>query len=114
MKKTSAVAALWALAQETRLDIYRHLVQAGPDGVAAGDIGSRLGLPAPTLSFHLAQMKHAGLILAERRGRSIRYAANYPVMNRLLAYLTENCCGGDAAACAPAACGPAKSRSIAS
>lgn len=102
MKKTTVIDALGALAQETRLDIFRLLVQAGADGVAAGDIGDRLGLPLPTLSFHLAQLKHAGLALARRQGRSIFYAANYAVMNGLLAYLTENCCGGEAAVCARA------------
>jgi len=106
MKKNSVLAALGALAQETRLDIFRLLVQAGGDGVAAGEIGDRLGLPLPTLSFHLAQLRHAGLALARRQGRSIIYAANYPAMNGLLAYLTENCCGGEAA-CAAAETAPA-------
>jgi ArsR family transcriptional regulator len=107
MKKTEIVAALAALAQDTRLDVYRMLVQAGADGLAAGQIGERLELPSPTLSFHLAQLKHAGLVTHRRDGRSIIYAANYPAMNGLLGYLTENCCGGDVAQCGVPACAPA-------
>jgi DNA-binding transcriptional ArsR family regulator len=101
MELTHTVAALAALAQETRLEIYRLLVQAGPNGLPAGAIGARLALPLPTLSFHLAQLKHAGLVVAQRDGRSIIYAANYAAMNDLIAYLTENCCGG--ASCLPTA-----------
>jgi ArsR family transcriptional regulator, arsenate/arsenite/antimonite-responsive transcriptional repressor len=99
MEKAAAVAALAALAQETRLDIFRLLVQAGPDGLAAGRIGERLALPSATLSFHLNQLKHAGLITFRRAGRSLIYGAAYTAMNDLLAYLTENCCQGDAARC---------------
>jgi ArsR family transcriptional regulator len=105
MEKTATIAALAALAQETRLDVYRLLIQAGPAGLAAGRIGERLALALPTLSFHLAQLKHAGLVTARRDSRSIIYAANYAVMNGLLAYLTENCCGGDQTAC-DVACAP--------
>ena len=94
-----ALAALAALAQETRLDVFRLLVEAGTDGVPAGRIGERLGLPSATLSFHLAQLKHARLVTVRRESRSLIYAAAYPVMDDLLAYLTENCCGGDPAAC---------------
>lgn len=101
------IAALGALAQQTRLDIFRLLVQKGPGGVAAGEIGERLGLPSPTLSFHLNQLRFAGLVGARRKSRSIIYSANYESMNGLLAYLTENCCGGSAAACLPQACEPA-------
>jgi ArsR family transcriptional regulator, arsenate/arsenite/antimonite-responsive transcriptional repressor len=101
MKKATVITALAALAQDTRLDIYRFLVEAGPDGAPAGQIGDRLKLPSPTLSFHLAQLKHAGLVTCRRESRSIIYAANYAAMNGLIAYLTENCCGR-AAACAPA------------
>ncbi|HEV2546462.1 MAG TPA: metalloregulator ArsR/SmtB family transcription factor [Stellaceae bacterium] len=104
MEPNTTIAALAALAQETRLEVYRLLVQAGPDGLPAGSIGAKLSLPLPTLSFHLAQLKHAGLVAARRQGRSIIYAANYGAMNGLIAYLTENCCGG--ASCLPA---PAKS-----
>ena len=108
MEKDAAIAALAALAQETRLDVYRVLVQAGPGGVPAGRIAERLALPLPTLSFHLAQLRHAGLVTARRASRSIIYAANYAGMNGLVAYLTENCCGQDAAcvtACEPLAQG---------
>src|SRR5665213_357710 len=92
MEKMHAIAALAALAQESRLDVFRLLVQAGPAGLPAGQIGERLGLPAATLSFHLSQLKHAGLVTFRREGRSLIYAAEYPAMNGLLAYLTENCC----------------------
>jgi DNA-binding transcriptional ArsR family regulator len=107
MEKIEIIAALAALAQDSRLDIYRMLVQAGAEGLPAGRIGERLDLPLPTLSFHLAQLKHAGLVTHRRDGRSIIYAANYPAMNALLGYLTENCCGGDTAACGVTACAPA-------
>lgn len=109
MDKSRAVAALSALAQESRLDIFRLLVQAGPSGVAAGQIGERLGLPAATLSFHLNQLKHADLIGFRRDGRSLIYAAAYPVMSDLMGYLTENCCQGNPAACAIPVCPPAAS-----
>jgi ArsR family transcriptional regulator len=110
MEKTETIAALGALAQETRLDVYRLLVQAGPSGLPAGQIGERLALALPTLSFHLAQLRHAGLVTARRDSRSIIYAANYAAMNGLLAYLTENCCGGGQAAC-EVACAPAADQS---
>jgi DNA-binding transcriptional ArsR family regulator len=97
MEKSDAVAALAALAQECRLDIFRLLVQAGPDGVAAGRIAERLALPGATLSFHLSQFKHAGLVTRRRESRSLIYAAAYDAMNDLLAYLTAHCCQGDAA-----------------
>jgi DNA-binding transcriptional ArsR family regulator len=93
MEKREALAALGALSQETRLDIYRLLVQAGPDGMAPGQIGEQLGLPSATLAFHLKELKIAGLVTFTRNGRSLIYAAEYPVMNALLLYLTENCCG---------------------
>ena len=93
MKKSEALAALAALAQETRLDIYRLLVQTGQDGMAAGKIGEELGLPSATLAFHLKELKHAGLVTFTREGRSLIYAAIYPTMTALLAFLTENCCG---------------------
>jgi ArsR family transcriptional regulator len=99
MEKTNAIAALAALAQESRLDIFRLLVQAGPDGMAAGQIGERLGLPSATLSFHLSHLKHAGLVTFKREGRSLIYAAEYAAMNGLLGYLTENCCQGDPTSC---------------
>lgn len=93
MEKLHAIAALAALAQETRLDIYRLLVQAGPDGLPAGHIGESLGLPSPTLAFHLKELRNASLVTFTRSGRSLIYATEYPVMNALLSYLTENCCG---------------------
>jgi ArsR family transcriptional regulator len=104
MDKMNAIAALAALAQPSRLDVFRLLVQAGPDGVPAGQIAERLQLPAATLSFHLNQLRHAGLVSCRRESRSLIYAAAYPTMNALLAYLTENCCQG-AAICGPGICG---------
>lgn len=106
MKKSTAVAALGALAQETRLEIFRLLVQKGPEGLAAGDIGDRLRLPSPTLSFHLNQLRFAGLVTSRRVSRSIIYSANFKAMNGLLAYLTENCCGGRQELCVPEGCTP--------
>src|SRR5215469_12071381 len=94
MEKAAVLGALGALAQETRLDIFRLLVQKGPEGMPAGEIGERLGLPSPTLSFHLNQLRFAGLIASHREGRSIIYSANFKTMNDLLGYMTENCCGG--------------------
>lgn len=105
MKTNEAVGALAALAQETRLAIYRLLVEAGPNGLAAGAIAERLAVAPSSLSFHLASLTHAGLINQRRMSRSLIYAADFAAMNGLVAYLTENCCGG--AACAPA-CQPAK------
>jgi ArsR family transcriptional regulator len=95
MEKHEALAVLSALAQETRLDIYRLLVQAGDDGLPAGKIGDELGLPSATLAFHLKELKHAGLATFTREGRSLIYAAVYPAMHALLAFLTENCCQGN-------------------
>ncbi len=103
MKKEAAVQALGALAQETRIEIFRLLVQAGPAGLPAGIIGARLGLPSPTLSFHLNQLRFAGLVSSRRESRSIIYSAKFGTMNQLLAYLTENCCGGRPELCAPVA-----------
>ncbi len=97
------IAALGALAQETRLDIFRLLVQNGPEGLPAGEIGSRLGQPSPTMSFHLNQLRFAGLVSSRRESRSIIYSANFKAMNDLLAYLTDNCCGGRPELCSPAA-----------
>lgn len=107
MEKTDVIAALTALAQETRLDIFRLLVEAGPEGMAAGQIGDRLGLASATLSFHLNQLKHAQLVKFRRESRSLIYTAEYPVMNALMAYLTENCCQGANASCGIPACDPA-------
>ncbi len=96
MEIKAAVAALAALAQDTRLEIFRLLVQQGPAGLPAGDVAERLGVPAATLSFHLSQLRHVGLLLSRRDGRRIVYAADYARMNALLAYLTENCCRPEA------------------
>jgi DNA-binding transcriptional ArsR family regulator len=104
MEKMDAIAALAALAQESRLDIFRLLVQAGPDGLPAGQIAARLNLPAATLSFHLNQLRHAGLLTFRRESRSLIYAAEYAAMNDLLAYLTENCCQGERPSCGVGPC----------
>ena len=104
MEKSDAIAALAALAQESRLDVFRLLVQVGADGLPAGQIGERLGLPSATLSFHLNQLKQAGLVTFRREGRSLIYAADYATMNDLLTYLTENCCQGDARGCGAGVC----------
>lgn len=97
-----AVQSLGALAQGSRLSIFRLLVQAGPRGMAAGSIGEKLDLPPATLSFHLAGLTRAGIADSRQDGRFVIYSANFPNMNRLVEYLTENCCGG--ASCAPASC----------
>jgi ArsR family transcriptional regulator, arsenate/arsenite/antimonite-responsive transcriptional repressor len=97
------IGALGALAQETRLDIFRLLIQKGPEGMPAGDIGARLGQPSPTMSFHLNQLRFAGLVSSRRESRSIIYTANFKTMSDLLGYLTENCCGGRGELCAPIA-----------
>ena len=104
MEITNAVSALAALAQQSRLEVFRLLVAAGTDGLPAGQIGERLGLPGATLSFHLNQLRQAGLVTFRREGRSLIYLAEYDAMNALLAYLTENCCQGDAAACNVGVC----------
>jgi len=106
MESKTAVAALSALAQDSRLHVYRLLVQAGPEGLAASDIAERLGIPANTMSFHLKTLSHAGLILARQEGRFIYYSANYEQMNSLLGFLTENCCGGRS--CVPEVIAPRK------
>lgn len=106
MEKLDAIAALGALAQESRLEIFRLLVQAGPDGISAGRIGERLGLPLATLSFHLNQLKQANLVTVRRESRSLIYMAAYPAMKDLLGYLTENCCKGDAGTCGIGVCDP--------
>jgi DNA-binding transcriptional ArsR family regulator len=100
MKKSTVIGALDALAQETRLDIFRLLVEKGPEGLPAGELGERLGQPSPTMSFHLSQLRFAGLVDSRRDGRSIIYSANFKMMSNLLGYLTENCCGGRTELCA--------------
>ncbi len=101
MEKTDAVAALAALAQDSRLDVFRLLVQAGPEGMPAGAVAEALGLAPNTLTFHFDRLRMAGLVAVRREGRSMIYAARFETMNALLGFLTENCCGG-AASCAPA------------
>jgi predicted transcriptional regulator len=102
MELKSALRALEALSQESRLAIFKSLVEAGPNGLSAGQIAARLHLPAPTLSFHLSQLKHAQLASCQRASRSLIYSADFGTMNGLVAFLTENCCGGDPDLCAPA------------
>ena len=109
MEKLDAVAALAALAQGNRLDVFRLLVQAGPEGMPAGGVAAALDLAPNTLTFHFDRLRRAGLVTVRREGRSMIYAAQFDTMNALLSYLTENCCRGAAEACAPAAaCKPAR------
>ena len=96
----AAVRSLAALAQDSRLDVFRLLVQAGPEGLAAGEIADRLGIPASTLSFHIKALSHAALVESRQQGRFVYYSANFPAMNALIAFLGENCCNGRA--CLPA------------
>ena len=106
MDAKSAVQILASIAQVARLEIFRLLVQAGPEGMAAGVIAENLGIPASTLSCHLNELTHAGLVTPQPQSRFIYYSANYAAMNTLLAYLTENCCAGRQN-CAPGtACNP--------
>jgi ArsR family transcriptional regulator, arsenate/arsenite/antimonite-responsive transcriptional repressor len=101
MEATRTIAALAAIAQEHRLQAFRFLVQQGADGAAAGTIADHLDIPASSLSFHLAQLERAGLIVRVRKSRSLIYSADFVAMNALVGYLMENCCGG-ATNCAPA------------
>lgn len=103
MHKQAVLSALSALSQETRLDIFRLLVQAGPGGRAAGAIAEALGVTPATLSFHLSQLAHAGLVVQRRQGRSLIYSADFDRMNGLVGFLAENCCGHPGA---PAVRGP--------
>jgi len=111
MEKSDAVAALAAIAQDNRLDVFRLLVRAGDKGMPAGAVASALGLAPNTLSFHFDRLRQAGLVTCTREGRSLIYAARYETMNGLLAYLTENCCIGIGAACADS-CAPKSARKI--
>jgi DNA-binding transcriptional ArsR family regulator len=99
------VRALGAIAHEHRLAVFRMLVERGPDGLSAGAIAGQLGMPPSSLTFHLQQLLHAGLVTQRRVSRQLIYAADFAAMNDLVSYLTENCCGGEA--CGPA-CHPAK------
>ena len=101
MNRSAALKALAALAQASRLDAFRELVQAGPAGMAAGELATRLGISPPALSFHLKGLVHAGLATSRQDGRFVYYSADYDAMQALLGFLTDNCCGG--ASCAPAA-----------
>jgi len=109
MEMKGALEALGALAQQSRLSVFRLLVQRGPDGLAAGQIAKRLDIPPATLSFHLGQLGQAGLVSSRRNGRSIVYTADYDGMNGLMGFLYENCCQG---ACVPAASVGRKRRSV--
>lgn len=102
MKLPQAVGALAALAQETRLRVYRLLVEQGAAGIPAGDIAERLGVAPPTLSFHLKELSHAGLVASRQDGRFVYYAADFAAMTELLEYLSENCCASEGETCAPA------------
>jgi DNA-binding transcriptional ArsR family regulator len=114
MESIEAVAALGALAQDTRLAVFRHLVTAGPEGSAAGAIAAALGVAPPTLSFHLKELERAGLVTQRRESRNIIYAADYSGMRALLLYLTRDCCAGNPDICnfnpesdnEPSACAP--------
>jgi DNA-binding transcriptional ArsR family regulator len=106
MKKPDALTALAALAQENRLDVFRLLVRAGPDGMPAGSVAAALKLAPNTLTFHFDRLREAGLVTVRRDGRSMIYAARYETMDALLGYLTENCCQGQPEQCAPAECNP--------
>ena len=101
MKIEAAVEALAALAQESRLSVFRLLVQAGKEGITAGVLGEQLGIPPATLSFHLKALSHAKLIKSRSEGRFVIYSANYAEMDKLIAYLTEHCCAGDGTQCQP-------------
>jgi DNA-binding transcriptional ArsR family regulator len=105
VRTQEAVKAMAALSQESRLGVYRLLVQQGPEGLSAGTIAERMDVPAATLSFHLKELVNASLVTRRQDGRFLYYAANFDTMNRLMAYLTENCCQGRGCvvACAPTA-----------
>lgn len=112
METNAAVTALSALAQTSRLAVFRALVQAGPAGMAAGKISELANMPPSSLSFHLKELSHAGLVTSRQDGRFVIYTAQFDVMNALLGFLTENCCGGNpcASVCSPA-CSPEKAAS---
>jgi ArsR family transcriptional regulator len=111
MNKPHALAALAALAQDNRLDVFRLLVEAGPQGVSAGSVAKVLKLAPNTLTFHFDRLREAGLVAVRREGRSMIYSAQYDAMNALIAFLTENCCRGAADVCEPpAVCKPASAK----
>ena len=107
MDPVSTVEALGALAHEHRLAIYRLLVEAGPDGMSAGDIAQRIGLVPSSLTFHVQSLQRAGLITQRRLSRQLFYSADFSAMNELIEYLTKNCCGGES--CAPV-CSPRRAK----
>ena len=110
MKTNDAVVALAALAQETRLAVFRLLVEQGAVGMSAGEIAEKVGIAPAALSFHLKELSHARLVRSRQDGRYVFYSADFASMNRLLAFLTQNCCAADGgAACGPAACAPSSS-----
>jgi len=114
MERSDAIAALAALAQDNRLDVFRLLVKAGRAGLAAGEVARKLELPPNTLSFHFDRLRQAGLVTVRRESRSMIYSAQYDAMNALIGFLTENCCAGVTEECAPSCAAPAtqaKSRS---
>jgi ArsR family transcriptional regulator, arsenate/arsenite/antimonite-responsive transcriptional repressor len=111
MEKNDAVAALAALAQDNRLDVFRLLVEAGPEGLPAGEIAEALGVAPNTLTFHFDRLRGAGLVTVRRAGRSMIYAARFETMNALVGFLTDNCCGGAPETCLPVQrCEPAKTK----
>ena len=117
METKQAVSSLAALAQETRLSVFRLLVEAGPEGLAAGEIGERLAVPAATLSFHLKELSHASLVTSRQEGRFVFYAVNFEHMAALMSFLTQNCCQGMPQECLTVVetalgqcCGPAQSK----
>jgi DNA-binding transcriptional ArsR family regulator len=110
MKNPDVVAALSALAQEHRLAVFRLLVQAGPEGMPAGQVAETLDLAPNTLTFHFDRLRAAGLVTVRRDGRSMIYAAQFATMNALLGFLTDNCCQGAPEKCAPAVCKPASAK----
>jgi ArsR family transcriptional regulator len=112
MEMSDAVAALGALAQDHRLAVFRLLVQAGPDGMPAGQVAAALDLAPNTLTFHFDRLRSAGLVTVRRYGRSMIYAAKFEAMNSLLAFLTENCCAGDSDACVTPECKPASPKRV--
>ena len=112
METKAVLDALAALSQATRLAIFRYLIEAGPEGSTVGPIADALGLAAATLSFHLKELTRAELLVSRQEGRFIRYAANFDTMNGLVAYLTENCCGGKPQLCGPSCAPPKRKKSI--